>query len=300
MRSESISVAFEAWNMCNGAEVPAEYRTWFQPSPQMADCILNGTSVNAITAFDNSLAPGDGFPGSPLPNTTNVNEYSILKQVYLGGLCQQASLGPVPGNWSFWKVMFKNGNFNQSSLVCNATSLQGTAPGTRAHPVTFNNLPMNQPLMTNQFTLAGQPLPYGGVGSVGYFAGTYDIQTDWTPAEVAAMQQALHNYTQAWYEYRINEIAGLQQPEPSPPPLLAGASFLSTLWYQNVTSGSWVFYNVKTTSDRYPWLMNYLRSDSVAGGSGGAPWDGRGVMMQHAQNALGATVCSTCACVSVC
>jgi hypothetical protein len=104
------------------------------------------------------------------------------------------------------------------------------------------------------------------------------------------MQQALQNYTQAWYQFRINEIAGIQQPEPTPPAVLVGTSYSSTLWYQNVTSGSWVFYSVMTTSEEYPWLMNYLRSDSVAGGSGGAPWDGRGVMLQHAENALGATV----------
>ncbi len=57
-----------------------------------------------------------------------------------------------------------------------------------------------------------------------------------------------------------------------------------------MTSQGWVFYNVLTTSPLYPWLMNYLRTDSVTGGSGGTPWEGRGSMLTHARNDLGATV----------
>ena len=149
--------------------------------------------------------------------------------------------------------MFKSGNFDSASGICNSTTLP-PAHHTDARP-SFNNLPQNQPLMVHMATNTSMPLPYGASGSVGYFAGTYDIDTTWTAAEVADMQAALHNYTLAWYMFRIAELSGGTGPEPTPPLLLDGKSFSTTIWYKNVTSGAWVFHSVMTTSNTYPWLM---------------------------------------------
>merc|ERR1712203_898953 len=66
---------------------------------------------------------------------------------------------------------------------------------------------------------------------------------------------------------------------PSPPPLLASASYLFAAWYRNASNGGWVYYSGLSTSKTYPWLMNYLRANDVGrGGYGGYPWPGAGMM----------------------
>jgi hypothetical protein len=89
-----------------------------------------------------------------------------------------------------------------------------------------------------------------------YFAGTYDVPKGANASVLEALSTALHQYQQALYAFRLQEL-GCAAPcsdPPKPPPapvLLTNASFLSVQWYKNVTSGSWVFYNILITSVRF-------------------------------------------------
>ena len=56
MQSELASVAFEGWNMCNGALVPQQYAGLaYTPTPQMADCVVNAEGSNAVRQWQNDL-----------------------------------------------------------------------------------------------------------------------------------------------------------------------------------------------------------------------------------------------------
>ena len=103
------------------------------------------------------------LPGFAAPD--DVNAYAVVKEAYLGDRCYKPSGGPTAGNWSHWSVMMKSGNMDVSAGLCNTT-----APAVAA---SFNNLPMNQPLVVHSPSAADWPLPYtNGSGVSGYYAAT--------------------------------------------------------------------------------------------------------------------------------
>jgi hypothetical protein len=289
------AVSWEGWNFCNSGVNPSNYSAG--PSPRMADCLPApgapagpGPFGNVVTDADNALMVGQPFP---LPNFTAPGDqagYAIVKEQYLGALCARPAAPSAPSAlpWSYWTVMFKSGNMQTGAGLCaemgaGGDAVAGSAASIDHARVGFNNLPMNQPWMVHGWTTPGQAVPYNGSGLIGYFAGTYDGDPAWTPSQLAAVQAALHNYTQAWISFRFAELAaagasGPPPPQPTPPLLLANSSYLATAWYTNVTTGATVYYQLVVTTPTYPWLMNYLRSDDVGGGNGGYIWDGRGVM----------------------
>ncbi|XP_058076514.1 uncharacterized protein LOC131225105 [Magnolia sinica] len=55
-------------------------------------------------------------------------------------------------------------------------------------------------------------------------------------------------------------------------------SFFEVVWEKRVGVGSWVFSHKLKTSQRYPWLMMYLRADATKGFSGGYHYQTRGML----------------------
>lgn len=311
------STSLTLWTFCNQAIGPNNYFTG--PSPRYADCASidgPGPNGNKITLMDENLIPGDAFP-NPIFNTTwDINQYARTKELYLASQC--ASLSPDQSfNSSGWAIMFKSGNMNIAMNLCPKTNstvtntyaaavapslsvINGASendhnsqsnvklsrPWNRrdSNSLRFNNLPMNQPLVVHGWTADNQPVPYNSTGFMGYFAGTYDVNPNATMPDTFLVQQALHSYTQAWMQYRIDEIYAVDNNLPIPsnptvPSLLTNLSYLFAIWYQNTTSNTTVYYMGQSTSANYPWLMNYIRSNQLGvQGYGGYPWQGTGIM----------------------
>ncbi|KAL3849619.1 hypothetical protein ACJIZ3_011501 [Penstemon smallii] len=55
-------------------------------------------------------------------------------------------------------------------------------------------------------------------------------------------------------------------------------SYFEVVWQKKIGSGSWVFSHKLRTSEKYPWLMLYLRADATKGFSGGYHYDTRGML----------------------
>ena len=285
MTSAHPTVSLEGWNFCNGAQANAPFLQ--APSPRFADCMpVSGTggpgpSGNLLSPETDALSPGSPLPPKYNNSNLTVDAYARAKELYLGDICQRPAATPQLGTYSFWTVMLKSGNLNRSYGVCQSqprdsfetAAYKTLQPQLRSSVFTHE---MNQPHVVHYFSDPGYTLPYNGTGYMGFYAGTYD----YTAGEVLdGVDAALLNVTKAWLSYRFDQLDGGESPvPPSTPSALLGRSLASTAWYWNVTGSSWVFYQMMLTTPNYPWLMNYLRSDSVAGGSGGQPWEGRGML----------------------
>jgi hypothetical protein len=139
-------------------------------------------------------------------------------------------------------------------------------------PLRFNNLLMNQPLTQVTQSLL-RPVPFGGVGLVGWASGTYDVNASWTADETQAVRTALDAYTTAWVAYRFAEVDGSAPgAPPAPPILLVNKSYIATVWWRNISSGSMVFLHLQETSAAAPWLMNYLKLMDTTGVGSGYDW----------------------------
>ncbi|XP_047316091.1 uncharacterized protein LOC124919798 [Impatiens glandulifera] len=55
-------------------------------------------------------------------------------------------------------------------------------------------------------------------------------------------------------------------------------SYFEVVWEKEIGNGSWVFRHKLKTSNKYPWLMLYLRADATKGFSGGYHYDTRGML----------------------
>lgn len=289
-KAADIAVQLSAWNFCNEALAPPLFPD--HPSPHWADCTVGGGVSKAVLASDNALGPGDAFPLPGFTNSRDANAYAVQKELYLGALCSRppapASARSAAGaNFSYSTVMFKSGNMDVAANVCPKTSrplAHRYAPSAGALPIAavqelrFNNLPMNQPIV-NVHQSEEQAVPYGGRGLVGWVSGTYDVNASWTSAEIAAVQAALEEHTQAWVTYRFAEVDTQNPgPQPQPPILLVNKSFIAAVWWRNVSSGSMVFMHIQLTSPALPWAMNYLKLMDVSGVGGGYDWQESGDM----------------------
>ncbi|KAE9612416.1 hypothetical protein Lal_00039730 [Lupinus albus] len=94
----------------------------------------------------------------------------------------------------------------------------------------------------NQPTLCHQPTRLGDGTMRGGFSGSYDLNSD------------------CGAEYH------------------ADLSYYEVIWEKKVNFGSWVFKHKLRTSQKYPWLMLYLRADATKGFSGGYHYDTRGML----------------------
>jgi hypothetical protein len=252
----SSSTVWLGWSFCNQANEPESYtRALHLPSPRRAICPL-------VTEQDNLLTFPRPIPGL-LTQPKTPDEYARAKEVYLSHQC----------NDSVWAVMFKSGNMDRNHVMdlCPATESTLSAP--------FNDLPMNQPLMVQMSEIVLHDS--SNLNPVSYFAGTYDVDLTWDSHQIHTVQEALHQYTQAWMRYYYDDENDNSQP--TPPTLLQNSSFLYTAWTQTPSHGL-VYSSMVYTSLNYPWLMNYLRSnDHVTShgpeGYGGYPWKGAGNVM---------------------
>ena len=57
-----------------------------------------------------------------------------------------------------------------------------------------------------------------------------------------------------------------------------GLSYYEVIWEKKVNVGSWIFKHKLKTSNKYPWLMLYLRADATKGFSGGYHYETRGML----------------------
>ncbi|XP_004495865.3 uncharacterized protein [Cicer arietinum] len=58
----------------------------------------------------------------------------------------------------------------------------------------------------------------------------------------------------------------------------SNVSFYEVVWEKKVNVGSWLFKHKLKTSNKYPWLMLYLRADATSGFSGGYHYNTRGML----------------------
>jgi len=269
--SSNQSVMITGWNFCNEALAPAEYPK--NPSPRWADC-ANADGTSRVSAADNALGPGDAFPLPGFNATGDVNAYAVEKELFLGERC---SNGDGDNKWSFHTIMLKSGNMNIAANIC-----PNTSNGTLSESGGFNNLPMNQPVVSLSPAVM-RSVPYNGKSLVGSVSATYDVDPSWTPTETAAIRSALDDYLALWIDYRFAEIDDISPLPPIPysikPALLANRSFEAAFWWKNITSGSTVFSLIQLCSHGAPWLMNYLKLSDASGFGGGYDFSSSGDLL---------------------
>lgn len=187
-----------------------------------------------VTEEDNKLSVGEPFLGGPPAALTDVDLYTVEKELYLASKCQVDEPGRNP--WHFWMVMLKNGNMDTFSGLCPKDGHKvGPFPPESRFPC-FGRGCMNQPLLFHNYT----SLEEDNTTLRGSFYGTYDLDADLSKG--------------------FDHI-----------------SYYSVTWEKEVGKGNWVFHHVVKTSDKYPWLMLYLRSDATKGVSGGYHHQTRGM-----------------------
>ena len=209
LQQKNPQIAWTGWNFCNGALAPSQYNQ--SVAPRLADCIQQvvvgpGPNGNMITDDMNNLDVGQVIPYPISNNTMDINMYAILKEQYLAYICDQLQV-PTSGDpftYNHWSIMFKSGNMNTGLNICNATNVNSIS--SNIIEGSFNNLPMNQPFMVHSYSTLRSG-PYPGLSYVGYFAGTYDLPS--SPTEEANMTDALHTYTESWFQYRVAEKLSL-------------------------------------------------------------------------------------------
>jgi hypothetical protein len=203
--------------------------------------------VHRVTDADNNLRAGDLFPGAP-PNTTvtDVDRYAVAKELYLGDLCQ---VPDSPAPWQFWMVMLKNGNLDTTAAICPENGRPARPfPQTSRFPCPGGAGCMNQPLVFHNHTALDVDDADGGRWLRGGLFGSYEL-------DAAAA-----------------DLGGGG----------GDVSYFSVTWEKEVAASGgagrgWAFHHKLRTSNKYPWLMLYLRSDATRGFSGGYHYDTRGM-----------------------
>ncbi|KAL4199081.1 hypothetical protein AMTRI_Chr03g143090 [Amborella trichopoda] len=247
MRRDGLRVAFEGWNQCNevGAEAPS------MGSPRAADCFdviqlpigePYHKLIHKVPEIDNRLGVGIPFPGLPPRFLYNANLYASAKELFLGYKCQVVDFPSFANQpWQFWMIMLKNGNYDMTSSLCPENGRRiGPMNQTSRFPC-FEKGCMNQPLLYHNYTALDRPQ---GTLMRGGFYGSYDLEMAFDKSNLG----------------KVN------------------TSFYSVTWEKEIGKGGWKFHNVLQTSDKYPWLMLYLRADATRGFSGGYHYDTRGML----------------------
>ncbi|KAK6917731.1 hypothetical protein RJ641_018482 [Dillenia turbinata] len=250
MKRDGLRVAIESWNQCNevGEEAP------HMGSPREADCF----DVYKASSCDRK---GNCILGKSMPyavvhrvterdNKLGVGEpfYGLppesLHKVDKYAADKELYLGykcevkDIPRPWQFWMIMLKSGNMDTYASLCPRNGHKAKPFGADPHFPCFGKGCMNQPLIYHNYTtLQGNKLST----LKGRFFGSWDLDADLSKG-----------ITGPW-------------------------SYHSVTWEKEVGKGSWVFHHVLRTSDKYPWLMLYLRSDATTGFSGGYHYQTRGM-----------------------
>eukprot|EP01084_Bolivina_argentea_P155356 270733_1 len=152
-------IMIEAWNFCNraGPSFPGDPPL---PSPRYADCV-NTKANNCTYGSNNNNCITPQLNNAQTKNPSNGTEedfFTINKEANLGSKCQI-------DNTYFWTAMLKSGNYISSSKLCGPP--YPPSPPSSQH-ITFNELPMNQPIVLHNYTNSK---------SHGLFEGTWDINS---------------------------------------------------------------------------------------------------------------------------
>ncbi|BBN08493.1 hypothetical protein MPTK1_4g12040 [Marchantia polymorpha subsp. ruderalis] len=277
MRSDKVRVAAEAWNFCNRVGMQTDSAL----SPRWADCADLSPSLSTsgelavddpalrevlykVSDFDNELKTGDSFPqheGEEFRSVDDPDLYAVEKEKYLASLC--AVNQPVP--WHFWMIMLKNGNFDLKSNLCPIAG--SSASNYSVSDARAQSYVKSQPV--RQLLEKEGGFPCFGPGCMNQPL----LYHNWSQLEIrGAMDsgdttKSRSSLTGSFYgTYDLDSEDSMD------------SSYFSVRWYKNESPGSWTFHHVLRVSDKYPWLMLYLRADATRGGSGGYPWDTRGMM----------------------
>lgn len=260
MKRDALRVGFEAWNFCNevGHQVPGmgspraadcfdliphlHPYTKHQPFPTQGQLGLGTDSLSVkhkVEESHNKLGVGKPFPGLGAEAMTNPDLYAAHKEVYLGSLCQ---VDDTPRPWHFWMIMLKNGNFDTNAALC---PNNGKKIGPFHSPV--GRFPCFGPGCMNQPSFYHQPTSLSlsandTLNLRGSFTGTYDLDSN-----ISHGTDGISYYEVTW-EKQVGEAT------------------------------SWTFRHKLKTSNKYPWLMLYLRADATQGFSGGYHYDTRGML----------------------
>ncbi|GAB2226499.1 hypothetical protein Droror1_Dr00022309 [Drosera rotundifolia] len=249
MRMDGLRVAFEAWNFCNevGNEAPG------MGSPRAADCF---DLVPAATSVGGRKKKGvrDGHNGPLLNHRVSDDDNKLGVGKPFPGL-KQAALAD-PDLYATQKELYL-GSLCQVEDTPNpwqfwmimlkngnydTTSALCPENGKKTAPFPPGRFPCFGKGCMNQPSLSHQPTQLSSDGTLaGSFSGTYDLGSDTSGS-------------------------------------LDGISYYEVVWEKEVGNGSWVFRHTLKTSNKYPWLMLYLRADATTGSSGGYPYETRGML----------------------
>lgn len=198
-------------------------------------------ALHEVEESDNHLGAGDEFPALGFIPFSNPDLFAVEKELYLGSLCEVRDYDSAEP-WQFWMIMLKNGNFDKNTTLCPEDGKKLDKIVTNRTFPCFGKGCMNQPLVYHN---RSRVVSFGDekVSLTGGFYGTYDLDAD--------LSKGPGNY-----------------------------SYFSVSWMKNTSTGSWIFSNKLTTSEKYPWLMLYLRSDATTGFNGGYHYNGRGMMIK--------------------
>ncbi|PKU87613.1 uncharacterized protein LOC110107069 [Dendrobium catenatum] len=240
MKRNGLRVAFEGWNFCNevGAEAPG------MGSPREADCFdLKSTTLpiqDGSEKVDHEVVHLVNEQENKMganQSGDNVDLYAVKKELYLGAKCE---VKDTPNPWHYWMVMLKNGNFDTKSGLCPSNGKKvGPFPPESRFPCFAEGKCMNQPLLFHNYTAFSDNEDM----LRGSLYGTYDLDAD--------ISRGLDNI-----------------------------SYYSVVWEKKFGNGEdegWKFHHYLRTSQKYPWLMLYLRSDATKGLSGGYHYPGCGM-----------------------
>lgn len=270
MRARDSATALSVWNICDGAAQPAAFGH-SPSSTRLADCWGRNGSHNQVTEGDNALAFGldKSIPG--FPPTSDAELFYRQKEVYLAKLCRATinnSTTALPSlfeldhfagafNYSGFEIEFKSGILNTAQGICPCSGTPRSCALWSKH----KSGNMNQPLVSHKWS--------DPVSGEGYFAGTWDVEAEWTSVERQAVLHAIESHADAWVDFRQAELLHRVMPEPEPPALLVNKSFAFASWHHR--NGSKVYYSGLQTSSTTPAIMNYFRINDVSGGYGGYP-----------------------------
>ncbi|KAL0442606.1 UNVERIFIED_CONTAM: hypothetical protein Slati_1983300 [Sesamum latifolium] len=252
MRRDGLRLAMEAWNQCNevGEEAPG------MGSPRAADCFdiykaspeqgQNQCSLCNLLPYilvhrvtEKENGLGVGEPFMGL-------QHKALNNVDLYAAEKELYLGSkcqvedTPKPWQFWMIMLKSGNMDTYAARCPKNGHKVGPFGPDGQFPCFGRGCMNQPLIYHNYTTLQGPNRTTLKGS---FYGSWDLDAD------------------------------LSKGMP-----VSNVSYHSVTWEKELGEGSWLFHHVLRTSEKYPWLMLYLRADATRGFSGGYHYPTRGML----------------------
>ncbi|XP_004234077.1 uncharacterized protein [Solanum lycopersicum] len=250
MRRDGLRVAIEAWNQCNevGEEVPK------MGSPRVADC-FDVYKASPKSQGENNCSLCNAIPYMLVHRVTEEENRLGIGKSFLG-LEKKAILDV--NHYAVQKEVYLGSK-------CQVED--------KPNPWQFWMIMLKN---GNMDTYAAK-CPKNGL-----LSGPYGPDNNFPCFGKGCMNQPLifHNYTTLQGANRTTlkgsfygtwDLHSKSRTENN-------SSFYSVKWKKELGKGSWIFHHVLKTSNKYPWLMLYLRSDATFGFSGGYHYPTRGML----------------------